>query len=386
MSTGRQLDDWIETFVEYTENTEPPESYRRWVAISTMASALQRKCKLEWGSETFFPNMYIVLVGPPAARKGTAMRVGKDLLDQLGIQVSADESSRQKLVKSLQEMGVADQDDKGRINFHSSITLYSSELTVFLGYGAKELLAMLCKWYDCEPRYVYDTIQRGKEEVPNVWCNLMGATTPGQLQASLPEGAVGSGFTSRVVFILESNKGKLVRKPTLAERLEESLLYDLGRIRNLSGEFKIEESAEETYYDWYEDGESRRLFSDARMDYYVQRRPTHLFKLSMIVSASRGDSKLITLKDLKDAIRILEAAEVTMGDVFAGVGANPLAGLQFRIIDLVKEMGPVHESVLASSVQNEAGHLQFGQAIAALEQMGRIKWNIAERIVHYVED
>ena len=132
MSGSRRLDDWIEAFVRYTDNTEPPESYRRWVAISTMASALQRKCKLEWGSEVFFPNMYIVLVGPPAARKGTAMRTGKDLLDQIGIAVSADESSRQKLVKSLQEMGVADQDDLGRINFHSSMTLYSSELTVFL--------------------------------------------------------------------------------------------------------------------------------------------------------------------------------------------------------------------------------------------------------------
>ena len=159
MSGSRRLDDWIEAFVKYTDNTAPPESYRRWVAISTMASALQRKCKLDWGSETFFPNMYIVLVGPPAARKGTAMRTGKDLLDQIGIAVSADESSRQKLVKSLQEMGVAAQDDLGRITFHSSMTLYSSELTVFLGYGAKELLAMLCKWYDCEPRYVYDTLQ-----------------------------------------------------------------------------------------------------------------------------------------------------------------------------------------------------------------------------------
>lgn len=381
MSGSRQLKDWIEAFLEYTDNTEPPESYRRWVAISTMASVLQRKCKLEWGSETFFPNMYIILVGPPAARKGTAMRTGKDLLDQLGIPVSADESSRQKLVKSLQETGVADQDDQGRLNFHSSITLYSSELTVFLGYGARELLAMLCKWYDCEPRYVYDTIQRGKEEVPNVWCNLMGATTPGQLQAALPEDAVGSGFTSRVVFIYEQNKGKLVRKPTLETGLLKTLLHDLGRARNMSGEFSIENDAEEIYFKWYEESEKERIFSDYRMEYYIQRRPTHLFKLSMIISSARGDSRVITIEDLSEAIRVLEAAEETMPQVFAGVGANPLAGIQFRILNIVRDLGPVETSVVANALQSDASFSQFGEAIQSLEQMGHIKIDIIKKLI-----
>ena len=218
MSGSRRLNDWIEAFVEYTDNTEPPESYRRWVAISTMASALQRKCKLIWGSETFFPNMYIVLVGPPAARKGTAMRTGKDLLDQIGIAVSADESSRQKLVKSLQEMGVADQDDMGRINFHSSMTLYSSELTVFLGYGARELLAMLCKWYDCEPRYVYDTIQRGKEEVPNVWCNLWGRPRLGNYKRHYRKMLWGRASLVALYLFMSKIKGSLFVSPHSKKR------------------------------------------------------------------------------------------------------------------------------------------------------------------------
>ena len=381
MSGSRRLDDWIEAFVKYTDNTEPPESYRRWVAISTMASALQRKCKLDWGSETFFPNMYIVLVGPPAARKGTAMRTGKDLLDQIGIAVSADESSRQKLVKSLQEMGVADQDDMGRITFHSSMTLYSSELTVFLGYGAKELLAMLCKWYDCEPRYVYDTLQRGKEEVPNVWCNLMGATTPGQLQASLPEDAVGSGFTSRVVFVYEHNKGKLVRKPTLEDQLLEPLLHDLGRVRNLSGDFTVLPDAEDIYYDWYEHSEDEAIFTDYRMEYYVQRRQTHLFKLSMIISADRGADKIITPIDLKEAIKVLEGAEKNMSQVFAGVGANPLAGIQFRILNIVRDLVPTETAGVAEALQSDASFSQFGEAIQSLEQMGHIKIDIIKKLI-----
>lgn len=230
MST-RTLPNWIESYMEYTENTEPPRKFRQWMALSTLASVLQRKCVLHWGTETFYPNMYIVLVGPPAARKGTAMRAGREFLDNLGISVASDESSRQKLIKTLQESGVADQDDDGSINWHSSLTIHSSELTVFLGYGARELLSMLCKWYDCEARYTYDTHARGKEEVPNVWVHLLGATTPGQLRASLPEDAVGSGFTSRVVFVYEEKKEKTVRKPDLSPeqvRIGELLEQDLS--------------------------------------------------------------------------------------------------------------------------------------------------------------
>ena len=209
----------------------------------------------------------------------------------------------------------------------------------------------------------------------------MGATTPGQLQASLPEDAVGSGFTSRVVFVYEQNKGKLVRKPTLKEEMLEPLLYDLGRARNLSGEFIIEKDAEDIYYDWYERSESESIFTDYRMEYYVQRRPTHLFKLSMIICAARGDTKLITKEDLNEAIRVIEGAEKTMSQVFAGVGANPLAGIQFRILNIVRELGPTETSVVAESLQSDASFSQFGEAIQALEQMGHIKIDIIKKLI-----
>jgi hypothetical protein len=138
----RTLHDWVDGYMEFTENTEPPVGFRRWVALSTLASVMERKCVLNWGTEVFYPNMFIVLVGPPAARKGTAMRVGKSFLDALGIPAASDESSRQKLIKSLQESAAVDQTETGNMIHHSSMTIHSSELTVFLGYGSREMLSM----------------------------------------------------------------------------------------------------------------------------------------------------------------------------------------------------------------------------------------------------
>jgi hypothetical protein len=385
MSTGvhEQL-DWIDRFVKYTNNTEPPEVYRRWVAISTIASVLQRKCWLNWGNETFYPNMYIVLVGPPAARKGTAMRIGKGLLDRLGIPVAADETSRQKLIKSLQEATSVDQGRaSGEINFHSSLTIHASELTVFLGTKNIDLLSMLCKWYDCESRYIYDTHSRGKEEVQNVWAHLLGATTPGQLQAALPEEAFGSGFTSRVVFVYAANKGKRVIKPTLNTALEEPLSQDLSVIRNIHGEFSFtDEAAIEARYEiWYDAAEDGSLFTDPRMDYYVQRRPTHLWKLAMIHSAARS---VVTIYDVEKAINVLEATEQEMEQVFAGVGANPLARVQLRLLRVLEERKTMKTSEIHKMFFSDVSRAQLADIVAALEEMGHAQVDVINKRIKYI--
>ena len=87
---SRELDDWISSYLRYVQNTEPPGMYHLWCAITTISAILQRKCRLEWGSLTFFPNMYVVLVGPPAARKGTSMNLARGFLEDLQIKASAD--------------------------------------------------------------------------------------------------------------------------------------------------------------------------------------------------------------------------------------------------------------------------------------------------------
>lgn len=388
MST-RQVDGWLDGFLELTDNTEPPRMFKLWTGISTVAAVLQRKCYLSWGRETFYPNLYIILVGPPAARKGTALKEGKNLLNKIGVTFSADETSRQKLITSLKESAAAEQGPDGKLNYHASMTIFSSELTVFLGYDAKDMLAMLCKWFDCEDRFIYDTHGRGREEIPNVWTNLIGATTPAQLQASLPEGAVGSGFTSRVVFVYEEDKEKVVIKPEIFAsdiELEERLLVDLGEIRNIYGEFQLEPQAEAMYESWRMKAEKKNPFFESRLDYYVQRRPTHLFKLSMIYSACRGGDMVVTCQDLQKAIWTLEETEKKMPQVFAGVGANPLAGIQTKIQQLVQQKKNVAMSEIYSRYSNDASHAQIGEAINMLSGMGFCVMDVVNKKVVYKGD
>src|SRR5688500_3476068 len=69
-NAARKLPSWIDGFCEYTSIFPSPDIFRRWAAISIISSVLERKVWLRaFGTETY-PNMYIVLCGPPGAGKG----------------------------------------------------------------------------------------------------------------------------------------------------------------------------------------------------------------------------------------------------------------------------------------------------------------------------
>jgi hypothetical protein len=378
---ARKFNDWIEAYLKYTENTEPRIMYRKWAAISGIASVLRRKCFLPWGSETFYPNMYIILVGPPAARKGTAMKPIKNLLERIGIAFAADESSRQKLINKMISVATMDNDVDGLTHLHSSITIFSTELTVFLKKKDDEILPTLCKWFDCESKFEYDTIARGLETVTNVWVNLFGATTPSNIQSNMPIEAFGSGFVSRTIFVFEENKERPIDFPTLQNEMEDDILFDLEQINMICGRFKIEEAIIAPYSKWYHDSEENPPIKEPRLATYLQRRPTHLLKLCMIFSASRSEERVIRLCDFNNASEFLSLTERKMPWVFRGVGSNPLADVQARVMRTIIETGAISMQELSRFYMDDVSSKDLWQIVSSLEFTGFCQINLAEKIV-----
>jgi len=330
----RKLPNWIDAYMLYTNNTEPPELFRKWTAISCIASAMQRKCSMEWGTAlTFYPNLFIVLVGPSATGKGTAMSPGLDIISELSsIRISANATSLQALIRHLKDINLTDIDlNTGDQTYHSSLTIFSKEFTVFLGYHNRELMSSLCDWYDCDKKWSYDTIARKKEEIIGVWVNLIGGTTPDLIQSSLPIESIGGGLTSRIIFVYEEKKGKLVTMPVQTPKeveLRELLVHDLEKISLLAGKFNYTRGFIDLWTDWCIDAENNPPFYDTKFEGYMGRRRTHLMKLSMIISAAHGEHDLsVSGDDLQEAIKMLLEVEVKMERVFKGVGKSDIASL-----------------------------------------------------------
>lgn len=374
------MTDWLDAYMKYTENSEPPDTYKLWTGISVIAACLRRKCVLNWGSLTFYPNMYVVLVGPSGkCRKGTAMKPGMKLLKDIGVPLSSESITREALVRELKES----RDDQvdvltGTPYLHSSLTIYSEELTVFLGYNNQQLMADLCNWYDCGDKWTYRTKNMGTDEIRGVWVNLVGATTPELLQTTLPRDAIGGGLTSRIIFVYEFKKGKTVLVPfyTDEEReLEEKLIRDLGKISLLTGEFKLTEGFVNKWIDWYSVQDQCRgpIFDDYKFSGYVERRPTHAMKLSMILSASRTSDMVVTEGDLERALKILAITEIKMPHTFSGIGRLDMSDIVHRIMVFVSQVKKITYSDLLRTFYQDVDRIGLDKMVDTMEAMHFIK-------------
>lgn len=372
----RQLDDWIKGFLKFTSNTEPPYLFRKWIGASVIASALQRKCFLPWGSLTFYPNIYVVLVAPSGkARKGTAMDPGMDFLREPGmnIKLAAEAITREALIRELKNStDTAIDDESGAKAVHASLTIYSQELTVFLGYNNLHLMSDLTDWYDCRKKWIYRTKHQGTDVIEGVWANLIGATTPKLIQVAMPMDAIGLGLTSRIIFVYEEKKGKSVPDPFQTPEelaLRAKLVSDLEKIAMSAGPFRVTEGFVSAWTEWYLSQEGNPPFQDERFAGYFERRPAHVMKLSMILNASRSDKKVIDDGDLSSAIEMLEATEVKMPMTFSGIGASSQAAILARVMAEVGNRKEVTFAELMNILRHDATKWDLERVIDALEAM-----------------
>jgi hypothetical protein len=249
---------------------------------------------------------------------------------------------------------------------------------VFLGYHNQELIAALCEWYDCHNRWTYETIARKKEEVVGVWVNLFAGTTPDAIQASLPIESIGGGLTSRIIFVVEEKRAKLVIVPTITEeqlRLQQMLIYDLEAINRLNGPMQYTEGFLKVYTEWCYQAEANRPFHDKKFDGYCGRRRKHLITLAMVCCASHSDEMIITSQDLERAINLLSEVEVKMGKVFKGMGRSSISDLINDAVVFITNSAvpdiPIFQ--FAKYFEGDMDKLEMERVLTTLEAMNTIK-------------
>lgn len=384
----RRVKDWIDSFLEYSSNSEAPTIYRRWAAVSAIASMLRRNCWLQW-HQKIYPNMYIVLIGPSGGRKGTAMRLTGDMLRELNVRMAAEAITREALIRELFQSTTTE--TAGNVVYeHCSLTIFSEELAVFLGQQNLQLISDLTDWYDCKDVWTYRTKNHGTDEIQGVWVNIIGATTPTILQSSLPQDAIGGGLTSRMIFVYAPGKEKLIPVPFIteeAEALRKLLVQDLEEISLLRGMFRVDKEFLTQWTKWYVEQEgSLKNLSDRHFHGYKERRPTHVLKLCMILNASRTDEMIIQAQDLFRAIEYITEVEASMPRVFAGYGRMETSDLIPMIMSMIMEKKEVPKSVLMKEFLSDLSLGQLDEILRGLEtaKFCQIMLRDGRQIIRYI--
>lgn len=397
MGEPRKCKNILKSYLNYTSQSESPTRYHIWCFLGIVAAALRRKTWIDMGFFKVYSNMFIVLVGPPGARKTIAIRIATSLVsDNSNVHISADCTTREALIKAMKDaqetMSLGENETK--IGFHSSLTIVSEELSVFLGKDNHALLSFLTNLYDCSDRWEYRTKNMGTDILHGTWLNMLAATTPAWLCGSIPLTAIGGGFTSRIIFIVEDGPRHKKSIPSITEeemRIREDIIFDLEQIALLQGEVKlsmgdsgapIEEhkvtqgvhkgNVSGCAYCWFDDwyiNKTDKLESDSRFSGYSSRKHVHMLKVAMLLSICEGDGLVVDKSHLELALGLIDELEDKMVDAFGAVGRSDVALDVDDILNTIKVAKKIPRKDLVRGLWRDVSPLKFDQAVRQLIEM-----------------
>ena len=339
----RQLNDWLENYMKYTQRSESPDLYHLWCGLTAISTALRRKCYCDWGPlrGCVYPNLFVALVGPPGGRKGTAMRPAKMFLQNLDVTLGADSlGSTQALYKELMDSEDSFVDQNGMTKKHKSVSIWAEEFQVFLSDRDQMLLPSLTDLFDCADSWKYKTLSRKTEDISNCWITIIGAITPSLLQSKLTQDAVGGGLISRIIFVVGQGPKHRKALQYLTEEemdIQKKLGEDLQEIANLAGQFKLSKDFLQAYVRWYEQDYDETGVPNDKFLGYNHRRPLHINKICMLVSAAESNEMIITAEHFEKALAIMQVTEQEMPNAFYGLGLSSQADVYAKILSFIEE-------------------------------------------------
>lgn len=322
---------FLKNYRDFVSNTESPDTYHLWCAMVALSSLVSRKVSVPLGHYNIFANIYVVLVGPPAARKSSAMKNTKAILRHFKIQMCAEATTKEALIREMAEAQKVYTDPKtNRSVQYAPMTVCVTELSQFLAASKENMIDFLTTVWD-QDFYNYKTKNKGPNGETNVdeiygpFLTLLACTTPTWISMYLKADVISGGFSRRAIFVYEDGPDKLIPFPEVTEFARKAwteLVEKATRIKELRGEFEWTPEAHTWYDQWYRN--RKREGQQAILGYHESKHDI-LLKLAMLFAVSERQELILRVEDLEGALALLEVTEVNMERVFTGVGRNELA-------------------------------------------------------------
>ena len=328
---------FFEDYFDYVGETEAPMIYHRWCAVSMLGALLCRNVWFPFGHGRIYPNQYIMLMGSPGTRKGTAINISAKLAKGTGFnRFAPDRLSKERFLMEMKPAFEEDLDsDLESIVWDAPSELYvvAEEFTDFVGQGGMEFMTMLTKLWDNMERYEHPKIHGKSVVVDKPTVNIIGGNTAQGLSLAIPPEALGNGFMSRIIFVHSDPTGKKISFPKpVSKELFDSLLIHLQRVKTeIKGEMSCEESAYAVLDRMYKDYIN---VDDQRFAHYGTRRFTHLLKLCIILAASELRT-VITEEDALNANTLLYYTELRMPKALGEFGRSKHSETSNTILDFL---------------------------------------------------
>lgn len=340
---------FLTDYVNTGRGMEAPTLHLLWSCLWTLSSILKREAWLRWYPKPLWPNLYVLIVAPPAlCRKSSSMDIGVELLRQIRYHLPSSLDAYKKDTKILtgkttpeglltslapEQRTFYDRSSDGSpstmhtVDKGSIVALAISELAMFLGKQQynQAMVTTLTDLFDCKVEDAEITRGHGLKPLKDIYVTLIGGVTPDGLKLSIPEEAFGGGFMSRLILAYQDIPTKIYAMPKILAGYPQvsDLLPKLAWIAmNARGEYYLTPEAEEEYDRWYKEWKTE-IFSrsmdkpdEFRLDGLILR----VALLLRVQEYRKGHD--ITVANINDARRLLTYTIRTAKRATEDVGAT----------------------------------------------------------------
>lgn len=325
-----------------------------------------------------YPNLFVILCGPPGLGKSQAIAPMRDMLAALGKNLvlaparTSPEKFIQLMCKSTRMLPL----ENNPYFTQSALAVFMSEFGTFLRPDDKNFMTILTDLYDCAKTWTYATLARDEERIENVYLTMLGGITPKALADNFGSIAFGMGFTARLNIIYSDD----YKSPKLF--IENSdpdyspFQQDLAEMHKLSGEYTFDPQAAHELQTWVDAGMPPAP-TDGRLAEYNPRRWLHLVKLAMICAACEWNQLRILPRHLAQAKAILLEAETVLPHAIEYFGANQMMEAVRTIYswlkaEFKKTSKPIPERALKFKLLKDVGPQYINQFIQELVSSGYV--------------
>lgn len=375
--------DWLTDFVAHTSYGEAPERVMYWCGVSAIAGALRRKVWLDMFNFQWTPNFYILLIGPPGQLKkstssGLAMRILKRIE---GTKFGPNSTTWEQLISHMSGL-CEDFDVPGVGTMQAScITCDISEFGTFFDPSNRQMVDALTDLWDSKVGvWSKETKTNGCDDVVNPWINLIAGTTHDWMDANFSKQLIGSGFASRCIYV-SCTEDEIKEVPYPDESMppgmqarEDELKLRLEQIAGLAGKFTLTKAAREYGKAWYHEYRIGLKQAQKKEKGLYARSQTHLHKLAMVISASKGLFPVIDVAELQEADAKLRELGGNVDEVFGSVGQGAVSKLAMEIVECLVKAGATRKwALFDKKFYRRVSDKDFESALKSAVLAGRVK-------------
>lgn len=326
------------------ESTEASDCYHYAAFYTVVGSLLGRTVYVRKGRTTY-PNLYTVMVGRSGARKGTAMSLALDFLREIDEHDYVTETldSREGFVVDLSEAHrrVSDAGQHGPFRCVLALEEFRSLIEKAEQKGTRNITPFLCFLYDC-PAIARNKSKNNPAEVKLPTLAILAGTSPSYLE-NLSLADIEGGFGNRICWVPGDPKPRKDDPPDPDMGVLSPLKVKVREViedyrERETTRFHLSSMAGKRFKKFYLEEYSPAL-NDEVIKVLSERDDQTCLKVATINAALDHSNGQIEEHHLEPAIAFVQWLWEARFPVFAGHGLTPVAQIDQKIIERVRDSG-----------------------------------------------